>query len=451
MKRITGISLSALLLLSAPLQTLTTEAATSGLNTISNVSQPPIEQPEESESLVPDESNEPSESEMPETSLEEDSSQTEEAGTTTNEPETSTEESTNTLGEETSTEATTEDTESSSETEEVISYQIENLAGTYATILSTKLTIFDDLTQAFANQGGLTTTEYYLQTLRLTQLITNQAGEEVYLIADQNNDTIGYTQAESLTQRGAEGEMLELDKPIYVKVTSKSYPSYKDFAWTKYFEPAQLANKKFEVKEYYNHYNTNTYYALFDGPTFYGYINKNATTKVAENEKPQGDYIKFGKYVTVSKSGYNTWQNFSWKQKHANSKVANKTYLAKGKYTHANGSTYYSLYDNNGKWLGYINAKGAKVADGKQGTYISDGSYVTISKKNYDIWSNFSWKKKASSNSYLNQMFIAKGRYVHFNGATYYSLYYPNGKWLGYVNSTPMQRLKKYQELTVRP
>lgn len=153
----------------------------------------------------------------------------------------------------------------------------------------------------------------------------------------------------------------------------------------------------------------------------------------------QGDYISYGKYVTVTSKNYNTWSNFNWKTKHSAKQVTGKTYLAKGKYEHLNGATYLSLYDTNNKWQGYINAKATKEGNGKQGAYLSDGRHVTISKKGYNTWSNFNWKKKQTTNQLYGKRFVARGRYQHINGSTYYSLFDSKGKWYGYLNQSAVK------------
>lgn len=160
---------------------------------------------------------------------------------------------------------------------------------------------------------------------------------------------------------------------------------------------------------------------------------------IGEETNPQGPYIKDGRFVTISKKNYSTWSNFSWKKRSDSSKMMNQTYQAKGKYNHENGSTYLSLFDNKGKWQGYINEKAVKIGDGKQGAYISDGRYVTISKDNYDTWTNFAWKSRNKTKNLMNQTYQARGRYSHFNGSTFYSLYDSKGKWYGYLNASAVK------------
>ena len=76
--------------------------------------------------------------------------------------------------------------------------------------------------------------------------------------------------------------------------------------------------------------------------------------------KPEGNYIKDGRYVTYSNKNYNTYSNFGWKHRQSGSSLQNKTFQARGKYNHQNGSTYLSLYDNKGTWYGYVNEKAVR-------------------------------------------------------------------------------------------
>jgi len=120
----------------------------------------------------------------------------------------------------------------------------------------------------------------------------------------------------------------------------------------------------------------------------------------------------------------------------------NQTFLVKVRYEHLNGSVYYSLYDNQGKWYGYINATGTKVANNAGGVAISSNQSVTISSKNYSIWQNFSWKERNKSSNLHGQTFQVKVYYNHFNGSTYYSLYDSKGTWYGYINANGTKLVK---------
>ena len=103
-------------------------------------------------------------------------------------------------------------------------------------------------------------------------------------------------------------------------------------------------------------------------------------------DKPQGEYIKDGRYITVTGKTEGTWSNFDWDTREYSETVYGKTYEARGRYEHRNGKTYYSIFDGKGKWMGYIDANNTKVASGKQGIYVNDGHYVTVVKKGYNTW-----------------------------------------------------------------
>lgn len=47
--------------------------------------------------------------------------------------------------------------------------------------------------------------------------------------------------------------------------------------------------------------------------------------------KPEGNYIKDGRYVTYSNKNYNTYSNFGWKHRQSGSSLQNKTFQARGK------------------------------------------------------------------------------------------------------------------------
>ncbi|WP_373763120.1 N-acetylmuramoyl-L-alanine amidase, partial [Jeotgalibaca porci] len=160
-----------------------------------------------------------------------------------------------------------------------------------------------------------------------------------------------------------------------------------------------------------------------------GYMNA-AGASVATGQ--QGIYQSYNKYVMLN-GYYAIWNGFDWENSTSATSYKNKTLEARGIYYHFNGSSYLSLYDNQGKWLGYMNAAGASVATGQQGIYQSYNKYVML-KGDYAIWNGFDWAKSTSAAPYKNKTVQARGIYYHFNGASYLSLYDNQGKWIGYIN-----------------
>ncbi len=219
----------------------------------------------------------------------------------------------------------------------------------------------------------------------------------------------------------------------YATITNSNYTLYSNFSWNEKGKSRDVQDKTFHAKGKYEHYNGLTYLSLYDSNgKWYGYINEKAVT--ISNER-QGVHQSYGKYVTVTNNRFSTYRNFSWQTSGSTQNMFGKTYLARGKYEHFNGLTYLSLFDDKGSWYGYVNANAVSVADGKQGIYQSFNKQIIINSRNYDLWQNFSWDKRQSSSNLFSKGYIAKGKYVHFNGLTYYSIYDWDGKWQGYINS----------------
>ncbi|WP_170167993.1 serine hydrolase [Vagococcus penaei] len=222
----------------------------------------------------------------------------------------------------------------------------------------------------------------------------------------------------------------------YVTIKKANYTIWASFSWAEKSHSRNYLNQTLQARGRYEHKNGSTYLSLYNtSGAWIGYINASGTEKV---NGPQGNYISDGRYVTLKGGEYKLWNNFNWQPRSNSNQYLNQTFQARGRYQHFNGGTYLSLYNNQGNWMGYININGTSIANGAQGAYINDGRYVTMTQNNYSLWSSFSWSKKAVSSRYLNQTLQAKGRYEHFNGATYYSLYNNQDEWLGYINANAM-------------
>ncbi|MDT2848353.1 DUF4430 domain-containing protein [Vagococcus carniphilus] len=264
----------------------------------------------------------------------------------------------------------------------------------------------------------------------------HENGSTYLSLYDNNGKWHGYINEKAVNVGdGKQGAYIKDGR--YVTITKGNYDIWSNFGWKKRNFSGDLLNQTFQARGRYKHMNGATYYSLYnDKGEWQGYINANAT-KVADGK--QGAYISDGRYVTISKGNYDIWSNFNWKKRNSSKNVLNETFQVRGRYEHMNGATYYSLYNNKGEWQGYINANAAKVADGKQGAYIRDGRKVTINKKGYNTWSNFNWKKRQSTSNLFGKTFTARGKYHHFNGEIYYSLYDNKGNWHGYVNQNAVK------------
>ena len=196
-----------------------------------------------------------------------------------------------------------------------------------------------------------------------------------------------------------------------------------------YYQKTYRANGK------YNHYSGKVYYSIYDSKgTWLGYADSNS---VGTSTSAHGSWLANDEYYTITVKDKPVWSNID----NFSSKLSNttnefeKTYHATGKYNHYNGKTYQSLYDSANKWKGYYEPDSIKKGNGKQGTWLNFGKNVKLTKPNMPIWGDVNnvGSKKATSNDYLNQVVRGDGKYNHFNGTTYISLY-KNGTWLGYID-----------------
>src|SRR5699024_4584661 len=219
----------------------------------------------------------------------------------------------------------------------------------------------------------------------------------------------------------------------YVTIKTKHYVIWQDFKWVYRDSSANYHGQVLQARGYYDHFNGSRYLSLYDNKgKWVGYINGTGTE--LDKNNGAGNYHSYGKYVTIKTKNYEIWQDFKWVYRDSSANYHGQVLQARGYYNHYNGNRYLSLYDNKGKWVGYINENGTQFVNGPQGNYHDLGTVITINSKNYDIWQNFNWKKKDTSKNRYHEDLNAKGIYHHFNGSNYLSLYNDKGKWVGYIN-----------------
>ena len=306
--------------------------------------------------------------------------------------------------------------------------------GRYATITKDNYTIW----QNFSWTKKADSKAYLGQTLQIKVRYEHINGSTYYSLYDNQGKWVGYINAGGTkVATGAQGNWQS--KNTYVKFKQQD-TIYRDFSFNKTTKvTAAMLKNTYKVTGTYRHFNGTVYDSVYDmNWTWIGYIPTNKLSVQAN----QGPAISDGRYVTIKSANYSIWQNFSWKLKYSSKDYLNQTFLVKVRYEHLNGSVYYSLYDNQGKWYGYINATGTKVANNAGGVAISSNQSVTISSKNYSIWQNFSWKERNKSSNLYGQTFQVKVYYNHFNGSTYYSLYDSKGTWYGYINANGTKLVK---------
>ncbi|WP_207940936.1 hypothetical protein DOK78_001516 [Enterococcus sp. DIV2402] len=257
-----------------------------------------------------------------------------------------------------------------------------------------------------------------------------------YVSLETNNTESLYTKKENIfITDGQQGQHYSYGK--YVTIKANNYMIWGSFNWEKRDHSSNYQGEVLQARGYYNHFNGARYLTVYDNQgKWIGYINETGT----ELSDGRSQYHAYDKYVTIKASNYTIWQDFNWKKREHSSNYQGEVLQARGYYDHFNGQRYLTVYDNQGKWIGYINQTGTEVTPSKVGSFHSDNKYVAINANNYTIWQDFNWKKRADSASYYGQALQSRGYYQHFNGTRYLTLYDNQGKWVGYLSEKGTQR-----------
>ncbi|OTO14526.1 hypothetical protein A5875_003683 [Enterococcus sp. 3H8_DIV0648] len=157
-----------------------------------------------------------------------------------------------------------------------------------------------------------------------------------------------------------------------------------------------------------------------------------------------GKWNSTNQYITVAKDNWTIWKDFNFKNGISTKNLYQRTYRVTGWYRHFNGSRYLSVYDNNGKWQGYLNEDGAQVVNNQGGKWNSTNQYITVTKDNWTIWKDFNFKNGISTKNMYLKTYKVTGWYRHFNGSKYLSLYDDKGKWQGYLNEGGTKKAVSY-------
>lgn len=310
-----------------------------------------------------------------------------------------------------------------------------------------------------ANSGE---TGYYHKTFKVTGFY-NKFAENNYWSLESQNQWMGYL-SETATEYidSALGVPFSTNKKI--KIQRKDYYIYKDKDFNKKVSTKNYYNKNYFVKTYYNHYNNNKYYSLKDSNgKWIGYVNAiatkvNSSSTNSNNDKPNqsqnnspsnkptpnvwGTKYKLERYATIQSKNYDFYSNKNWKKSGKTSKYYHQTLKIDGYYKHANGNTYFSVYNNKNKWIGYVNARSLSTTTSPWGVRVTSNYYATIKNGNYDIYRGRSFKKHGKIASYKNKTLKVEGYYHHFNGAKYVSIR-SKDKYIGEANEKSLN-IHKY-------
>lgn len=308
----------------------------------------------------------------------------------------------------------------------------------YITFKSENDTLYSD--KSLTHKKG-NTSSYHNQTLKIKGYYENKAGHRFVTVYNKDNQWLGYIDEKNITiEKHAGGAYHSLKR--YVSATRDKVKRFSNFN----FDQKGTISKEttYYAKGYYYHFNGHKYYSIYDNNNkWQGYVDASVFKEAKTNG---GVYHSYNRYVTIVKDNYTLWKDFDFKAKKGQTKsMEGHTYYAKGYYKHINGSTYYSIYDRDNHWLGYLNYNAAKLGknDGrdKVGIHQSVKKTMKVKRKNYTLWSGFDFTdKKGNTTSWYNKTVYIGGQYEYYNGTIYYSVYdKKGGRWLGYVNQNAMK------------
>ena len=219
----------------------------------------------------------------------------------------------------------------------------------YITVTKNHGTIWND----FEFKSGKTTKSMYQRTYRATGYYNHFNGTKYLSVYDNKGNWQGYLNERDASVSSTPGGRWNSTNQ-YVTITKISGTIWNDFEFKSGKTTKSMYQRTYRATGYYNHFNGTKYLSVYDNKgNWQGYLNQRDGSN---SNGAQGTGFSMNKSVLVIKSGYSIWNNFSWKEKTRTNSLINKTYQVKWYYKHMNGATYYSLYDSNGKWFGYVNS-----------------------------------------------------------------------------------------------
>ncbi|WP_204123157.1 hypothetical protein [Lacticaseibacillus mingshuiensis] len=296
----------------------------------------------------------------------------------------------------------------------------------YVTVTAGNFKVWTD---ASLQRSVMTTASLKNRTFRVRSSV--QPHDVRYLeLIDQNGAEIGFLNENATLQTNANGACLEVDR--YVTVTKGNYALAQDLSGHAAKTTAAILNQTFRVKYVHPAASGINYLSLYNGTgKLVGIVDEGA---VAAAPGSYGSCVQENRYVTITATNFKLYRNFAWQVARTSASVANQTFYVKYSHRAISGATFLSVYDKNERLVGIINESATDAAKGPQGTAELGHWYARVATKSAVVWRDFSWKTRAAGSTYTSQRLTVRGRYHHFNGGVYLSLYTSAGKWVGYVN-----------------
>lgn len=226
----------------------------------------------------------------------------------------------------------------------------------YVSVAKDNYGLFKD--KNFKNKVG-TSKDVYKQTLFAKGYYDCADGTTYYSVYNAKDEWLGYLNSKAVSVANSSGGVMYKHKQ-WIRAAKADYPMWQNFSFKEERQnTTQWMDKPLYSKGYYIHFNGQKYLSVYYRDQWLGYIN-------AKGMVPSNDPFENGRAcnlsVMVTAKGYSVFKDKAMKNRVMKSDdIYDGVYHAKYMYDCADGATYYSLYDNDGTWLGYINGKALNV------------------------------------------------------------------------------------------
>jgi hypothetical protein len=286
----------------------------------------------------------------------------------------------------------------------------------------------------------------YQRTFKSTGIYHHINGNTYLALQNAAGQFVGYINAKSVSvASGSQGTWMAANN--YTTFSNANIQAYSDFNLSQVKTAgASLNGHTYHITGMYRRFDGTLLYSLYNNKKQWaGYVNAN-TIKLGG---AQGLWTKASGYFATTQKGVSIWSGFDFGH-HVSTNSASyyqHTYQITGVYHHFNESTYYSIQNGAGKWLGYVNAAFGKQTNNAQGVWYKHSGKMVVAKGGYPVWQGFFSHQVNTTSKLKGKTYSVTGQYRHVNGSLYYSLY--NGKtWIGYVNAAAMAKPVTYHDWT---
>ena len=300
----------------------------------------------------------------------------------------------------------------------------------YVTVTDGRATLYSDFNWTKKQDA----TDVLSQTFKSTGKYHNINGLTYLSLYDKAGNWRGYINEQSVTAGVSDGGAW-LPANAYTTFVNANVVAYADFDQKKVATSGNdLLNKTVNISGQYHAFSGVLYYSIYDGHgKWLGYVD---ASKVKTTSSASGLWLSHDGYLTTTQKGQMIYTNLdSFAGGRTTTAYYQRTFRIMGEYKHYNGATYYSLYDGNGNWMGYLNAAFGSESNAAQGVWMNYNANVLITSSNAALYGSLSkFNMIENTSSLYGHVYQVSGKYAHVNGTTYYSLYSGN-KWLGYLAS----------------